>query len=232
MFMSKVYIDNWVEGFTYLMDNKIVKKSNVQIANETGYNAQHISNVRRRRDEPGVKFLEIISENIGYTVEKIVATGQQIKEGKPVDANSNNETSMDNFQLVPMAKAKPKGGTSSLEVEGGIERHYAFRIDFLFRKGSPNNMILFRVGGDSMYPFVADGDTVLVDKSQTHLHDGKMYLVRIDDDIIVKWILRKPGQYILRSENKLWDDIIIEKKDESIDFQVLGKVVWIGKEIT
>lgn len=230
MYMPITFVDNWIKGYAYLLS--VAKENQKEIAAKVGYDHHHIGHVKNGHSRPGNDFMEKLSKYFGYTPEEVSAMGKQIREGKPIDVNGNNESPMDDFQLVPMAKAKPQGGTSSLEVESETERHYAFRIDFLFRKGSPNNIVMFRVGGDSMHPIVADGDTVLVDLSQTHLRDGKMYLVRIDDDILVKWVIRQPGQIILRSENKSWGDMVIDKNDESIDFQSLGQVLWIGKEIT
>lgn len=54
--------------------------------------------------------------------------------------------------MVPMVEARLSAGTGSFETSGDVVRHYAFREDFLRRKGSPSHMALLRVSGDSMEP--------------------------------------------------------------------------------
>ena len=49
-----------------------------------------------------------------------------------------------------MVKAVLSAGSGSLETNGEYEREYAFRRDFIQRKGSPKNMVLMRVHGDSI----------------------------------------------------------------------------------
>ena len=47
--------------------------------------------------------------------------------------------------LIPMVEARLSAGQGSLQTDGNSERSYAFRSDFLHRKGNPDNMVLMRV---------------------------------------------------------------------------------------
>jgi phage repressor protein C with HTH and peptisase S24 domain len=55
-----------------------------------------------------------------------------------------------------------------------VEMRIAFRRDWIQRKGSPENMSLIRVAGDSMEPTLHSGDIVLIDHSRDYVdpHGG------------------------------------------------------------
>ncbi len=228
--MSESIHENFRYGLKYLIDNRL-RESQAKMAEKIGYHKQSITNYKDGRTRPGQDFMQAVADYFGYGLIQILNIGQRYQNGEPISLEEEDNI-MEQFQIVPMVRARPEGGTSSLEVEGEIDKYYSFRKDFLFRRGSPNSMVMMRVKGDSMHPYISNGDVILVDQSQNHPHDGIMCLVRIDDDIVVKWIQRKPGKIILKSENDLWEDMEIDKGDESINFEVIGKVIWIGKEIT
>ena len=83
--------------------------------------------------------------------------------------------------MVPMVEARLPAGTGSFETSGDVVRHYAFREDFLRRKGSPSHMALLRVSGDSMEPRICHNDVVLVDQSQKDPVPGRIYAVSVED---------------------------------------------------
>ena len=54
------------------------------------------------------------------------------------------------YTLVPKVQARLAAGTGSLETGGGVIGYYAFKTDFLKRKGHPKKMVLMDIIGDSM----------------------------------------------------------------------------------
>lgn len=83
---------------------------------------------------------------------------------------------------------------------------------------------VIKVFGDSMEPFLKDGDMVLV----LHTHEasnGEIVIANINSDLYVKKLLRDPikGRVRLTSMNELYDDIIIDK-DELDQLQIVGVV--------
>lgn len=74
---------------------------------------------------------------------------------------------------VPLVVARLSAGSGSLEVSSEQEGGYAFRSDFLHRKGNPRRMVLMRVSGDSMVPEIQDNDLVLLDQGQTEIVSGR-----------------------------------------------------------
>ena len=88
--------------------------------------------------------------------------------------------------MVPMVEARLSAGTGSFETSADVVRHYAFREDFLRRKGSPSHMALLRVSGDSMEPRICHNDVVLVDQSQKDPVPGRIYAVSVED-LVSRW---------------------------------------------
>jgi phage repressor protein C with HTH and peptisase S24 domain len=84
------------------------------------------------------------------------------------------------------------------------------------------------VRGDSMEPLLKDGDTLLVDQSDTEIMDGRIYVVTLGDELRVKRIQKGFKGYVLRSENTRYADITIEGDDLDA-FKVHGRVRWVGK---
>lgn len=131
------------------------------------------------------------------------------------------------FAYIPKVAAVAGCG-SSVETSGEIEGMYAFRKEFIFRHAlHPRQCILLDVKGDSMEPILHDGDTVLVDKSDTMPQDGKIYLVSLGDELMVKHLYKTPRGLLLRSENSRYPDIPVEAADRD-GCRIHGRVRWFG----
>ena len=140
------------------------------------------------------------------------------------------ETDVD-MMFVPLVEARLSAGTGSLETSADGERKYAFRSDFLHRKGSPSKMVLMRVSGDSMEPEIKDGDVVLLDQGKTTILPGRMYAVGIEEAIYVKQIDTIPGKLILKSMNQAYPPIEVDMRgDLAEQARVIGQVLWVGRE--
>lgn len=133
--------------------------------------------------------------------------------------------------MIPMVEARLSAGTGSLETSGEIERSYAFRSDFLRRKGNPKNMVLMRVDGDSMQPEIMNKDVVLLDQSKTNIRAGQIFAVGFEEAIYLKKIDTLPGKIILKSTNPAYPPVEIQVGEQEGDaFRIIGQVIWCGRE--
>ena len=99
-------------------------------------------------------------------------------------------------------------------------------------KGSADGLSVIQVKGDSMAPTLADGDDVLVDRKDGvgRLRDG-IYVLRLDDSLMVKRLARNPsGRGIsIRSDNPdypSWQNIELGRID------IVGRVLWFGRTLS
>jgi phage repressor protein C with HTH and peptisase S24 domain len=135
------------------------------------------------------------------------------------------------YSLIPKVMARLCAGTGSLETEGKVIGYYAFKTDFLRRKGRPGKMVLMDVTGDSMDPVLMDSDTVLIDESQREIIAGGMFAIGIENEVYVKYLHRVPGKLVLKSKNPEYDPIEVDMNGELTDsVRVIGRIVWSCRE--
>lgn len=135
------------------------------------------------------------------------------------------------FDFVPMVDARLSGGGGSLETSDRVVGYYAFRRAWLSGRGKIDAMRLMRVTGQSMEPTLEDEDVVLVDLSQRDILAGKIYAVRMDDEIVVKRLEKKPGTLVLVSDNRRFYDPLEVRVSEQINLEVMGRVIWMAREM-
>ncbi|MBD5626202.1 MAG: helix-turn-helix transcriptional regulator [Desulfovibrio sp.] len=134
--------------------------------------------------------------------------------------------------MVPMVEARLSAGTGSFETGGEVLRHYAFRWDFLRRKGNPARMALLRVSGDSMQPLILNNDVVLIDQSQNDPIPGRIYAVGVEDMVYLKTVNAVPGKIILTSVNPDYAPIEAPTDEQLADLvRIIGRAVWVGREL-
>lgn len=135
------------------------------------------------------------------------------------------------YDWVPMVEARASAGGGSLETGERILGYYAFRRDWLAGKGTIRTMRLMRVTGESMRPTLQDEDVVLVDLSQRDILAGKIYAVRMDDEMVVKRLEKKPGKLVLLSDNRALYEPLEISLAEYANVEVLGRVIWMAREM-
>lgn len=134
--------------------------------------------------------------------------------------------------LVPkLAIGASAGAGASIDGEP-VEGAVAFDPRWLRDLGAdPRALSIIRVAGDSMAPTLGDGDDILVDGSDAAmlLRDG-IYVLRMDDALMVKRVARAPGEGRISviSDNphyRSWDDLPMTA------VQLVGRVVWTGRRV-
>ena len=67
--------------------------------------------------------------------------------------------------------------------------------------------------------------------SDTQLKDGSIYVLRFGEELYAKRLQKRfDGSVRLMSDNKEYDDQIVSQ-DELDQLAIIGKVVWIGKDL-
>ncbi len=135
----------------------------------------------------------------------------------------------DDFAAVPKVRARLCAGGGSFETGGEIEDYYAFRREWLARKGNAAQMVLMDIFGNSMEPEIKEGDTALIDQSQKGVMAGGIYAVGLEDTVMVKRVEKRPGALVLVSDNTDYAPIVLQG-EEIAQARIIGKVVWIGRE--
>ena len=86
--------------------------------------------------------------------------------------------------------------------------------------------------GDSMYPTIEGGDSLLIDTSKKEVYDGRIYCVRIDGQLYAKRLQKIPPNPIkvISDNEKKYDAFYIDfSKSIDFDFEVIGEIRWWGR---
>ena len=94
---------------------------------------------------------------------------------------------------------------------------------------SADQMVLVSVEGDSMEPTLEENDLVLIDRQQTEFAREGIYVIRLDDMLMVKRLQRQPkGLIQIISDNFNYPPITLSN-DYGESFDILGKAIWFGR---
>jgi phage repressor protein C with HTH and peptisase S24 domain len=137
------------------------------------------------------------------------------------------------YVAVPQLDVGASAGPGALPGREDVQAHIAFDPRWLRRlsAGSPGALSIIRVQGDSMAPTLADGDEILVDRSDgmERLRDG-IYVLRRDDALMVKRIALGPTgrQVTIRSDNEAYPSW---PNCDMAAVQIVGRVIWCGRKM-
>lgn len=210
--------------------------SDAELARKIEISQQSIAKARTTKSVPfswlpKVSTLFDVSLDWLYTGEGLMRLEQHPPKNDASLCEVNAFHSDVDIIMIPMAEARLSAGCGSLEVDAKSEKKYGFRSDFLFRKGSPKDMILMRVSGDSMAPEIEDNDVVLLDQSKKEITPGRLYAVGFEDAIYLKRIDKLPGKVVLKSTNPAYPPVELNINGDCEDlFRVIGRVLWCGRE--
>jgi phage repressor protein C with HTH and peptisase S24 domain len=202
------------------------------ISKMLGRNAAYIQQfirrgVPRKLDEDDRRLLSRY-----FGVDEALLGAPDSSEPRAVFANAGQGKRSGGLVLVPRLAVGASAGPGAM---GGDERPHS-RIGFeeSWLRGvssNPDLLSVIQVQGDSMVPTLADGDDILVDRSDVadRLRDG-IYVLRIDDALNVKRLAVNPAtsSLTIRSDNPAypsWTDV------HPAAVTVIGRVIWVGRKM-
>ncbi len=134
---------------------------------------------------------------------------------------------------VPRLNVGASAGGGALTEDDQTEAVFAFDPRWLRRlSGSPQQLALIQVEGESMLPTLAHGDDIMVDPSDAgeRLRAG-IYVLRRDGMLLVKRVqptAGKPGHADIVSDNQAFPS------DAAVPLAglvIVGRVIWSGRKI-
>lgn len=135
------------------------------------------------------------------------------------------------FVMIPrMAVHLSAGnGHEQTEIEFVKKQPQAFRADWIRQKRlKPAKLAAMSASGSSMEPRIWDGDSLVVDTSQTRVIDGKVYALWYEGGERVKRLFRLPGGGLrISSDNPAFETIELGS-GEVEHVRVLGRVVHMS----
>ncbi|MEJ5167665.1 MAG: S24 family peptidase, partial [Arcobacteraceae bacterium] len=94
-------------------------------------------------------------------------------------------------------------------------------IKFFGGVGNIKNIEAINVTGDSMEPTLQNDSIIFIDKSKTNIQKNGIYAFLFDGNMFVKRVAKKGNQFIMSSDNDVYDDMVCEIGN----VEIYGKVV-------
>lgn len=152
--------------------------------------------------------LQIIATAIGTTPEYLMGW----------NSDNSNDCKSPFLPIPRMKRWKVIGGTAC-----GTPIHKEIEEETILAPVDIDADRVFRCIGDSMIgAHIFDGDLVFI-KTGEYVEDGRIGVVRIDDEYTLKRIFRGEDYLELRSENPKYPPIIIRGEQENAE--IVGKAV-------
>lgn len=206
-----------------------------------------------------MNILEAIEEVTAQTKRKISYTDigkalsvsrQYINQIKKSELTKEQISSIENYFHISFTNKNENNfldNCTALPVRGNLQASLGHGVEII-DEGSTgeywiNNRLLRQLGvskqytdfvpceGDSMFPTIDGGCLLMVDKSQKEVFDGKIYCIRLNNNLIAKRLQFIPPHSIkVISDNKeKYDPFYIDlSKEIDFDFEIIGEVKWWG----
>ncbi len=178
----------------------------------------------RGERRPDICYLAAIAHAVD--IQYIITSERQSSTQSNGSAISGNIKSL---VFMPRYEVRASAGVGVYVFDEEVTQTFAFRRDWLKTKGlSEKNLSIITVQGNSMSPRLNDGDFVLVDQGDTTVKSGNAYVVRVNDELLVKLAQRLPENKLqLSSANPDYPPFIV---DASGSVDIIGRVVCSSHE--
>jgi phage repressor protein C with HTH and peptisase S24 domain len=224
--------DNLIEGQLSRLKQLYGVNSDTDLGRKIGKTQGSISNAKLRGRVPSTWIVDAVNAfGVNLTW---VATGEGPKwpgASSPTAPETHHHIDAE-IIMIPLVNAVLSAGGGSFETSAECEEKYAFRSDFLRRKGNVSRMVLMRVDGDSMEPEIKAGDVVLIDQSQTSPRPGRVFAVGVEDMVYLKLVNATPGKLVLSSINEAYPPLEVDTRGQLRDtVQIVGRCVWSCRDL-
>ena len=144
-------------------------------------------------------------------------------------AATEPELKVDDMDFVGINEIVAAAGSGATVINERIVNRIKFPRPWLRKRGLKGyECRIIRVDGESMEPTLVDGAAILVHLESQEPKDGKIFVVRIDDDLIVKRLLHDTTVgWLLQSDNpnkQAWPTQPLPN-----DARVVGEVKWTAR---
>ena len=239
-----------VNGDRLLAARKLRGVSQTKLAQLIGTSANQISQVEHERAGTSIRTAGAAAQALNVSMDYLVGfvddptpTGELVlnlraKTALLIDLGVAEQTEdeenlkVDSEDFVGVNEIVASAGTGAEVINERITDRVKFRRPWMRSHGmKPYLCRIVTVIGESMEPTLPDGASILVNMGQEEPRDGKIFVVRIEDEIVVKRLIRHPeAGWLLKSDNpnkqawptRPWPD----------EAKIVGEVKWIGRTFT
>ena len=205
------------------------------VLHTTGYSASELARKASLSTTTLTRFMNSEDHQYtlsGKTIAKIAdATGIAF-EGEVAPAPEIIVEKAEEFATIPIYDIRASAGPGAMAEDGepiGYQPYRQQELDRLTRTAE-DNLAVIRVAGDSMEPALSNADQVLVDRSVRKVGRDGIYIIALEDDLLVKrcQVDLQTRHIIVKSDNPAYETMTVTDAER---VEVLGRVIWIGRAL-
>ncbi|PSJ81172.1 S24 family peptidase [Neisseria iguanae] len=158
---------------------------------------------------------------------------EQAAPNTTVHDTLGNPVDVEEFIFVPRYDIQAAAGHGQLVGDEKPVFTMAFRRYWIenYVTRDTKNLSVISVKGDSMEGVLNDGDSILINHSETTPRDG-LYVLRLNENLLVKRLQLMPGGIVnVISANEAYPTFEINLKQLGDDIAIIGRVEWFGRNI-
>ena len=189
-----------------------VRDTLARLARERGESLAALSRLLRRNDAYLQQFVHRgtprrLAEEDRRLLADHFGVDESLLGGRPANA----------LVEVPYLSVRASAGRGLAADEEGLIRTEPFAGRLLRDAGiAPADASIIAVDGDSMVPTILPGDRLLVDRSDRLLRDGSIYVIRREDALSVKRLMRTADAVALVSDNGAYPPVCVPARELAV----------------
>lgn len=175
---------------------------------------------------PNQRTLQPIAEALGVTLGWL-RTGIDSAEG----VVSHSPQTISNLRHIPVVQSYAHVNDIKSHNEREVVGQFGFDPTLLkdITRASNGDLFIVRMRGAAMLPTIHDGDTIMVDTTQTDVRRSGVFALEYGDVFEVRRIEMNPANQLFRIREESSDTNFFEVPAH--DIKVLGRVVWVGRRL-
>jgi phage repressor protein C with HTH and peptisase S24 domain len=198
----------------------------VQLAERIDTDSGNVSRYETDKQKPSMEMLEKIADALSTSVSEICRLAES--------SSGQLDVASDKYVMVPRLNLAVAAGNGTEPAHVEIQGALAFQREWLRKKGlNPDMLEIYDATGDSMSPYIENGDVLLVDVAATPPKNNEVWVLWQDAPLgvrVKRVLYRENGDLIIRSDNpdkaQYPDEIIPGHQGHTV--KTVGKVVWRG----
>ena len=159
-----------------------------------------------------------------------IITGQREDEG-PVNMIREEATE---YAAIPLVDVRAAAGSGAVVENEYVVEVLHFKHEWINHElhAVASDLRLLFVEGESMEPGLRAGDIILVNVRDQHAQRDGIYVLRLEDALLVKRLQRLPGGKLrVSSDNSAYESFELTLPFNNDDAAIIGRVVWMGRRV-
>ena len=116
-------------------------------------------------------------------------------------------------------------GSGAEVYDEAVKNKVPFRKSWLRRNRiNPQHCHIIGVRGDSMEPTLSNGCQIIVDRKRRELRNGRIYVMRTEEGLVVKRAKQNAQGWWLMSDNPEWPPFFLTEETD-----IIGEVRWAAR---